>query len=335
MIITCASYYGTGSSAITDLVMEYDNVYGVGDYEIRIFQDIDGVRDLEYYLIENYNRHNSGHALKRFKRLVDFSSGIGFIKKYEKFFGGKFKQLSYDYIEKLTDYKFKGYWHEDLRDKGNFFYFRKRLLNKIITTLKRSNRDYHINELPKEITLGVNLTEEEFIKYTKEYSHNLISCLNKENVSNIVVDQLVPPNHIDKYVRYFDDLKVIVVERDPRDIYLLEKEMWKGTVVPHDVETFCKWWRATRAHRHYENLNTDYSILVQFEDLIYHYDETVKQIEKFLGLNKDNHSASKKLLEPNKSMKNTKLYELDKYKKYSKDIAFIEHNLEEYLFRNY
>ncbi len=85
MIITCASYYGTGSSAITDLVMEYDNVYGVGDYEIRIFQDIDGVRDLEYFLIENYNRHNSGHALKRFKNLVDFCAGIGLIKNMKKY----------------------------------------------------------------------------------------------------------------------------------------------------------------------------------------------------------------------------------------------------------
>ncbi len=334
MIITCASYYGTGSSAITDLVMEYDNVYGVGDYEIRIFQDIDGVRDLEYFLIENYNRHNSGHALKRFKNLVDFCAGIGLIKKYEKIFDGHFKEISYDYIEKLTAYKFKGYWHEDLRDKGSFFYFRKRLLNKIVSVLSR-NKEYHINELPKEITLGVNLTEEEFIEYTKEYSRNLIACLNKNNAQNIVVDQLVPPNHIEKYVRYFDDIKVIVVERDPRDVYLLEKEIWKGSVVPHDIETFCRWWVATRAHRKSENLNTEFSLLIQFEDIIYHYDETVERVEGFLGLHKEAHKAYKKYLNPDKSIKNTKLYELEKYQKYSKEIAYIEENLSEYLYRNY
>jgi len=334
MIITCASYYGTGSSAITDLVMEYDNVYGVGDYEIRIFQDIDGVRDLEYYLIENYNRHNSGHALKRFKRLVDFSAGVGFIKKYEKIFDGKFKQISYDYIDKLTDYKFKGYWHEDLREKGNCFYFRKRLLNKILSVFKR-NKEIHINELPKEITLGVNLTEEEFIQYTKEYSRNLIACLNKVNAQNIVVDQLVPPNHIERYIRYFDDLKVIVVERDPRDMYLLEREIWKGSIVPHNIQTFCRWWLATRSHRKEENLNTEYSMLVQFEDLIYHYDETVQKIENFLGLRKEDHIGSKKYLDPEKSMKNTRLYLDAKYHKYSKEIAYIEQKLGEYLYKNY
>lgn len=334
MIITCASYYGTGSSAITDLVMEYSDVCGFGDYEIRIFQDIDGVRDLEYYLVENYNRHNSGHALKRFKRLVDFNSGVWFIKRYEKYFGGKFKEISYNYIDKLTDYKFNGYWHEDLRDRGNAFYFRKRLLNKFIGMFKK-NKDCHINELPKEITYGVNINEKEFLEYTKEYSRELIDCLNKDNMKNVMIDQLFPPNHIDKYVRYFDNIKVITVERDPRDIYLLEKCEWKGTIVPHDVETFCKWWGATRKHRLTENMNTEYSLFIQFEDLIYHYDETVNKVERFLELDNKNHINHKKYLDPNISIKNTKLYEMDKYKKYADEIKYIEENLSEYLYNNY
>lgn len=333
MIITCASYYGTGSSAITDLIMEYCDVYGFGDYEIRIFQDIDGVRDLEYYLVENYNRHNSGHALKRFKRLVDFNSKVWFVKRYEKFFDGKFKNISYEYIEKLIDYKFNGYWHEDLRDRGNWFYIRKRIANKIFCKFDKNKE--HINELPKEITFGVNIDEEKFLEYTKEYSAKLIDCLNKNKSEHIVVDQLVPPNHIDKYVRYFDDLKVVIVERDPRDMYLLEKEIWKGTVVPHDVEVFCKWWRATRAHRLTENLNTDYSLFIQFEDLIYHYEEAVQKIEKFLGFDNSMHINAKKYLDPSISIKNTKLYKNEKYKKYDKEIKYIEEHLSEYLYDRY
>ena len=41
------------------------------NYEFRFVQDPDGISDLEYNLVENHNRHNSGHALKRFKKLVD------------------------------------------------------------------------------------------------------------------------------------------------------------------------------------------------------------------------------------------------------------------------
>ena len=51
--------------------------------EFRFIQDPDGISDLEYNLVENFNRHNSGHALKRYKRLVDFYSGNMFGSKYD------------------------------------------------------------------------------------------------------------------------------------------------------------------------------------------------------------------------------------------------------------
>lgn len=59
-VITCASYYGTGSSAVTDYVTEFSTVKSLGDSEIRILHDMDGVSDLQYHLTENHNRHNSG-----------------------------------------------------------------------------------------------------------------------------------------------------------------------------------------------------------------------------------------------------------------------------------
>ena len=58
--ITCASYYGSGSSVITDFVSEFSEVYSYGDFEFRFIQDPDGISDLEYNLVENFNRHNSG-----------------------------------------------------------------------------------------------------------------------------------------------------------------------------------------------------------------------------------------------------------------------------------
>ena len=58
-IITCASYYGSGSSALTDLVAEYENVKDLTNYEFRFLYDIDGVSDLEYHLVENHDRHNA------------------------------------------------------------------------------------------------------------------------------------------------------------------------------------------------------------------------------------------------------------------------------------
>ena len=89
--ISCASYYGTGSSAITDFVSEFENVYNFSSEEFRFLQDPDGISDLEFNLVESFNRHNSGHSVKRYKKLVDFYNGTVFAKKYRGFFGDKWK----------------------------------------------------------------------------------------------------------------------------------------------------------------------------------------------------------------------------------------------------
>ena len=112
-IITCASYYGTGSSAVTDLINECDNVHFLGDYEFRFVQDPDGIKDLEYNLVINNHRHNSGYAIKRYERNVEFLNGNVFIKKYNRYFGNKWKELSNRYIKDLVDVEYKGYWHQD------------------------------------------------------------------------------------------------------------------------------------------------------------------------------------------------------------------------------
>ena len=85
-VITCASYYGCGSSAVTDLISEYEDVKALTNYEFRFIHDIDGISDLEHHLIDNPNRHNSGHALKRFKKLMKFNAGRSFCQRYEPFF---------------------------------------------------------------------------------------------------------------------------------------------------------------------------------------------------------------------------------------------------------
>ena len=93
-IVTVASYYGSGSSAVTDYVSEFDNVKSLTSYEFRFIQDPDGVAELEYNLVENFNRHNSGHALKRYKKLVDYYGKHLFVKRYENYFDNKWKEIS-------------------------------------------------------------------------------------------------------------------------------------------------------------------------------------------------------------------------------------------------
>lgn len=85
--ITCASYYGVGSSAVTDYVSEFSSVFSFTNEEFRFIQDPDGISDLEFNLVECFNRHNSGHSLKRYKKLVDFYAGNFLLPRYQSFLG--------------------------------------------------------------------------------------------------------------------------------------------------------------------------------------------------------------------------------------------------------
>ena len=61
-IITCASYYGTGSSAVTDLLSEYSSIRSLGRYEYRFAWDPDGVSDLEFNIVQNNNRNCTSYS---------------------------------------------------------------------------------------------------------------------------------------------------------------------------------------------------------------------------------------------------------------------------------
>ena len=330
--ISCASYYGTGSSAITDYVSEFDTVFSFTDEEFRFIQDPDGISDLEFNLVECFNRHNSGHALKRYKRLVDFYCGNALGRKYSIFFGDKWKEYSYKYIDALTDFTYPGWWQYDLYDRGEWFYFRKRIGNKILhQTIWKNKPDRQLNTMKNEITYCSHPSEEKFLFCTQDYIHDLFQSVLPGDKEILMVDQLVPPMNLPRYLRYFkDDIKVIVVDRDPRDVFVLDKYVWKDGVIPNDAETFIKWFKYTRSHRKIENLNNVHVKFVRFEDLIYKYSETTKTIRDWLGLDESDHKTPKKYFDPKISINNTQTWK--KYPQSNSEIKLIEDSLGEYLY---
>ena len=58
------------------------------------------------------NRLNSDIAIQNFVRYIEYQSGDFLSKRYEKFFDGKFREISYRFLDKITDVKWDGYWEE-------------------------------------------------------------------------------------------------------------------------------------------------------------------------------------------------------------------------------
>ena len=100
-----------------------------------------------------------------------------------------------------------------------------------------------------------------------------------------------------------------------------------------NVQDFCSWYRLTREHRKYEHDDPAKVMRLYFEDLIYHYDETVDQICKLLNLDRSLHVSPKTKLIPERSIANTQMWK--RYPDEEENIKHIETQLSEYCYKRF
>ena len=238
-LFTTASYYGSGSSAITDLLSEYSTVKALdSDFECRIAYDMFGLSDLEYYLVENNHRHNSSTAINMFLRLCGIyglNKNIRF-ENYSTIFPNFHKSVI-AYINELAPMSYKGGSHVDIYMKSDLFIFLLKirgLIYNIFHKFESTNDDSawllkgvtpyerELGKIDYHISYPINV----FLEATQRFTENLFGSVNMGNNEYLMVDQLVPVSNTMRFVKYFKDLKVICIDRDPRDVYYNETKKW-------------------------------------------------------------------------------------------------------------
>lgn len=322
--IACVGYHATGAGVIDDLFREFDNV-SQGQYEVecRVLQDPDGISDLEYNLVENPHRLNSGFAIKRFLKYVQRTK-----RSYRKIFGNQWIPLSEKYAESIAKINYNGYWHGDiwlLNPILQYYHLFRRAMSKVAP--KKLKKKSYYNYFPKLNTYHAMESEEDFLRKSRDYLDALCEAMNVENKEFVMLDQLYSPGNIARYERYVRDTKVIIVDRDPRDVYIFQ-QLIKEHTLPKDPKEFCTVYRDTREKISVGNPDT--TLYVTFEDMIFYYDENVKRVMDFVGLDEKNHILKKKRFDPAISVKNTRLWE--KHQEYAEAVKIIEKELPEFLY---
>ena len=147
-------------------------------------------------------------------------------------------------------------------------------------------------------------TYDKFLFATKKYMNSVCDIIAEgESDKMLVFDQLIPTGHCTEFMEMLDDSRMIVVDRDPRDVFV------RGLIWPFiptdNVDDFICWFKTIRENSYHYVLENKNVLLLKFEDIIYKYDEYVPQIEQFLGLQSSQHSAPKTQFIPEKSARNT------------------------------
>lgn len=324
MIIGVTGYGATGASAYIDLLMEFEGVQAfTSSVEFQLLQQPDGICDLKYYLTHAGRRLSSSCMLKRYKKNILNSRSY----VINGFSSGKYKHLTSEYFDQLVQIKWKGKSAFDPTDFRPFYdTFSLRMLNRVINkVLKTINSKYAWP--PAKDRYFSYLEEEEFDKITSKYLNALLEACGFSHSSPIILEQIFNTTHPTEGMEYFADARSIIVDRDPRDAYIISNVTARGLCgfMPNSgkVEDFVAYYRSLHKPR-----SMDPRVMyVQFEDLLFDYEKTIDKVADFVGLN---HVKKGEFFKPECSINNTQQYL--NYPELQSDIKYIEEHLADMLY---
>ena len=280
----------------------------------------------------------SDEAIRSFeKRMYElYSNKYWWVADYKKRVGEEFWKFTKEFIDSLVQYKSDSYWY--MQEKVDFSMFVKLGLRAALRMFTGGKINLRKPLEYKTMRLSF-INSEEFYSRAKAYLDKILEHLGL-NEKNIILDQLLLPHNIYRAENYFDErMECFVVNRDPRDVFILNKYIWTrdGDPVPFptDVGEFCGYYKRLHSvekkcnNTHIHLLHLHVIHVVQFEDLIYKYDETVERIMDILGVDKAKHIEKKHNFNPDKSINNTQLFNKEAYKI---EAEVIEEELKEYIY---
>ena len=275
-----------------------------------------------------YNRERVGcnSAIKRFYKFCKYGA---FGKKMRNLIGKDYDYLYNEYVDKIAKVSWEGAFSDydsiDIScDIKNPFLWRV-----------KKRVEFEITKRYPSLLIQRNskrffsfISEDEFDEITKNFLRNLFVLL-KIDINNLTaIDMLFSATNPTLGMEFFDDAKAIIINRDPRDIYVsskLHKE--DSRFMPNDdVYKFIEYYKMINELL---NQNIDNIIKIQYEDLIYKYDYTTNKIKGFMNI-KSKPVNEFEYFNPCYSVRYTNRKKL--YNIYSKDIMVIENVLNDFLY---
>lgn len=328
MIVGVTGLGNTGSMALIDLLKEYDEIYYdeyLGEFSLCYFPD--GLIDLEFHLCKvPFRFQSSDVALERFEKLTDWLFPLRKGRRHE--YNKELRAITKQYIKDITQIEWNGSWSYRIQDRGRLWSFIQKVLYKSKKYLGDFGEGIYINHISTKMRYSVR--PERFQEKTRQYISNLISATTNENDKITVLDMAFPGDNPEGCFHLFENPYAIIVDRDPRDLYVLSKayiradSLWIPT---ENVEQFIFYYRNMREKSN-PIMDNSRVLRVQYEDLIYNLEFVKQEIESFLGIHK--HVKRNVFFRPDESINNTQLYLTNKELK--EDIKRIEEELSQWLY---
>lgn len=330
-IIIPMGYMGSGSSAITDLISEFEG-YDInnGSFEYVFLHCPNGLFDLEDKLLVGNNAVRSDEAIHSFRNMMNdlYSKKLWWPANYKKNLSPDFMKITEEFLGEIIQYEPDDFWYmQEKLDAGMFIKMCVRKAVRILTRDKVMLKK-PLSYSPMQLSF---IDAESFYAASRKYLNSLFEEMGLQE-HHLVLDQLLLPYNLYRMENYFgEEAECFVIDRDPRDVYISNKYVWAkmGVVVPYPTnpEQFCVYYRRMREQE--RPTDNPHVHRFHFEDLIYRYEESVDRVCDNLGLDKDMHKHQKTSFVPERSIQNTQLFN---YPEYREEMKIIEAQLKEFLY---
>lgn len=330
MIVSTCGFGSTGSSVVTDYLSECDDCDVFDKIELDLIIMPDGIEDLEYHLVKaNTRQYSSIYAIQRFRE---------YIRKNEKRWVMKTAitkeqlwSLTDEYLDQLVQLRYLGnspFVGHSFK-AGCSILYRKAYVQHYVLPREKAGKISKIREYPCFGEMEVSIRPENFYEATQQYLCRLLTAMGADCTKKLILDQAFCGNDPVKSFPFFEDPYAIVVDRDPRDIYIFAHKVLKtrARFMPlNDVEKFIVYYKILRENQPYK-LDHPRVLRLSFEEMVYDYDRAAKKIDDFLHV--ENHRRQT-VFKPEMSVVNTNLKA--RFPEFSEDVKRIEESLPEYLF---
>jgi hypothetical protein len=329
MIVDVSGFSYSGKSAFYDLLAKSDGLKGFGvEFEFDLFRVQGGVLDLYQALCVTWSPVRSSEAIRRFARLVHYLGGkrtlydrlVRHGSHYDLFIPD-FTEKSYRFIDDLVLAKWNGEWPFSAFNESH-----------AVSILKKNLRRLGIGDA-EEIYLS-SFSSDAFKLISRRYIKGLFECFDK-GYCGVLTNNCFEPFDPLCSMEFVSDARSIVVDRDPRDIYLsatinriVNGVDVGGAVVGGDVESFIKRFLVYRSN--VSGSESPRLLRTSFENLIFNFDSELERLKRLLSPLPLDWGLIAKSFDKLSSKRNVRQWLKPESSVYINDIKKIELKLSEY-----
>jgi hypothetical protein len=277
----------SGSSAICDFLTnstKYKNPFK--GQEFRIIDDPDGILNIYNNFYINHSINNPSNAIMRFKNYIEnlINLKVKIDNKQNNVYDKKILSITDKYIKNITTLSYCAY--------PQFIEIQTSLFKKKFLNFKK--KFFPSKDGGNLFKMYLPVKKEIFLKHSKNYLRKIIE-LHSQNkkINHIVLDQSLNMWNFKEIFSYFDDVKIILVTRDPRSIFNSMKNRSAKAYPGYDLKIWTKWYelimyKFVNYKKKIPKKYKKYILEIKFEDFCQNYESEQNKVLNFLNTKKVN-----------------------------------------------